>query len=238
MNKLRTETSLQLCISPLYNITDDSVLKLCYLNARSLHKHIEDVRNDFNYSSAHITIFTESRFCQTDPDEMYNLNDFQLFRNDSLSIANGGRPFGGTAVYCRVPFVPGYPYSHNINGIEFTFIKVIPLPNFSIVAVYRSPKIPISQLCSALREVVRESASDENAIIGDFNVNWLSETDRNPIYNVMVRDNSYVQLISDYTTDNKTIIDHIYCKTTSQSVNSGILETYFSDHKTIWLSYK
>ena len=54
----------------------------------------------------------------------------------------------------------------------------------------------------------------------------------------MVRDNSYVQLISDYTTDNKTIIDHIYCKMTSQTVNPGILETSFSDHKTIWLSYK
>ena len=34
INKLRTETSLQLCISPLYNINDDSVFKLCYLNAR------------------------------------------------------------------------------------------------------------------------------------------------------------------------------------------------------------
>ena len=75
-------------------------------------------------------------------------------------------------------------------------------------------------------------------MVGYFNVNWLCETDRNPLYNVMIRDNSYVQLISDYTTDNRTLIDHIYCKTTSQSVNSGILETYFSDHKSIWVSYK
>ena len=155
----------------MYNINDDSVFKLCYLNARSLHKHIEDIRNDFNYSSAHITIFTETRFRQSDPDEMYSLNGFQLFRNDSFSIANGGRPFGGTAVYSKVPFFPGYPYSHNINGIEFTFINGIPNPNFSIVAVYRSPKIHISQLCSALREIVHESASDENLIIGDFNAN-------------------------------------------------------------------
>ena len=102
---------------------------------------------------------------------MYNVNDFQLFLNDSFSIANRLRPFCGTAVYSRVPFVPGYPYSHNINGIEFTFINGIPNPNFSIVAVYRSPKIHISQLCSALREIVHESASDENLIIGDFNAN-------------------------------------------------------------------
>ena len=88
-----------------------------------------------------------------------------------------------------------------------------------------------------MREVVCEGASDENVIIGDCNVNWSCEIDRNPFYNVMVRDNSYVQLLLDYTTDNKTIIGHIYCKTTSQSVNSWILETYFSDHKTIWVSF-
>ena len=114
MKELRTETSLQLCISPLYNINDNSLLKLCYLNARSLHKHIEDVRKDFNYSSTHVTIFTETRFSAADEDEIYKINDFELFRNDSLSIANGGRPYGGTAVYSRVPFVPGYPYSHNL----------------------------------------------------------------------------------------------------------------------------
>ena len=238
MKELRTATSLQLCISPLYNINDNSALKLCYLNARSLHKHIEDVRKDFNYSSTDIEIFTETRFTPTDPDEMYKLNHFELFRNDSLSIANGGRPFGGTAVYSRVPYVSGYPYSHNINAIEFTIIKITTHPNLTIIGVYRSPKIPISQLCSALRHVLSDDTSEENIIIGDFNVNWLCETDRRPLYDIMVRDNSYVQTISDYTTDNKTLIDHIYCKTTSQCVNSGILETYFTDHKTIWISYK
>ena len=238
MKELRTETSLQLCISPLYNINDNSVLKLCYLNARSLHKHIEDVRKDFNYSSTHVTIFTETRFSAAHKDEIYKINDFELFCNDSLSIANGGRPYGGTAVYIRVPFVPGYPYSHNINGIEFTIIKVTTHPNLTMIGVYRSSKVPIRQLCSALREVLCDHASEECVMIGYFNVNWLCETDRNPLYNVMIRDNSYVQLISDYTTDNRTLIDHIYCKTTSQSVNSGILETYFSDHKSIWVSYK
>ena len=148
MKELRTETSLQLCISPLYNINDNSALKLCYLNAQSLHKHIEDVRKDFNYSSAHITIFTETRFTPTDPNEMYKLDDFELFRNDSLSIANGGRPFGGTAVYSRVPYVSGYPYSHNINAIEFTIIKITTHPNLTIIGVYQSPKIPKSVVFS------------------------------------------------------------------------------------------
>ena len=47
-------------------------------------------------------------------------------------------------------------------------------------------------------------------ILGDFNIDWLVETERRPIYNLLVRDNGYKQLISSYTTDNKTLIDHIY----------------------------
>ena len=83
-----------------------------------------------------------------------------------------------------------------------------------------------------------EIDSAEIIILGDFNVNWLNETDRKPLYNVMVTDNNYLQLIKDFTTDNKTLIDHIYCRTISEHLNSGILETYFTDHKTIWVSLK
>jgi hypothetical protein len=61
MELLRTERRLKLCFTPLYML-DHSHLKICYLNARSLHKHIEDVRKDINYSSTDILIFTETQF--------------------------------------------------------------------------------------------------------------------------------------------------------------------------------
>ena len=38
MERLRTSAKVKLCISPLYEITG-SVLKLCYLNARFVHRH-------------------------------------------------------------------------------------------------------------------------------------------------------------------------------------------------------
>ena len=38
MERLRTTAKLKLCMPPLYDITP-SLLKLCYLNARSLHGH-------------------------------------------------------------------------------------------------------------------------------------------------------------------------------------------------------
>ena len=99
-----------------------SDLKICYLNARSLHKHIEDVRKDINYSSTDILIFTETRFSTSDPDEIYNIDGYMMFRNDIANYSGTTRPYGGTAVYSRVPCTEGYPYARNINGVEFTII--------------------------------------------------------------------------------------------------------------------
>ena len=51
MQLLRNECKLDLCFTPLYML-EKTDLKICYLNARSLHKHIDDVRKDINYLSA------------------------------------------------------------------------------------------------------------------------------------------------------------------------------------------
>ena len=97
MERLRTTAKLKLCISPLYDITG-SILKICYLNTRSLHRHIQDIRKDLNYSSSDINVFGETRFSSQDPCDKYNIVGYSLFRNDNPHSL-GSRPFGGTAVY-------------------------------------------------------------------------------------------------------------------------------------------
>ena len=91
MEILRTENNLKLCFTPLYML-NHSDLKVCYLNSRSLHKHIEDVRKDINFSSTDISVFSETRFSPLDPDDKYNINDYTLFRNDSSDSSGSGRP--------------------------------------------------------------------------------------------------------------------------------------------------
>ena len=126
MEELRTTRKLKLCIFPLYNITG-SILKLCYLNARSVHRNIQDLCGDLRYSSTDIKIFAETRFSSQDPDDLYHLAGYNLFRNDSHNFSNGMRPYGGIAVYGKVPYVPGYPFCYNRHGIETTVIKIITL---------------------------------------------------------------------------------------------------------------
>ena len=110
MQLLRSEYKLDLCFTPLYMLVNTD-LKICYLNARSLHKHIEDVRKDINYLSADITLFTEMRFSQHDPDEMYAIEGYELFRNDETSNVN--HPYHGTVVYSRLRMLNGYPCARN-----------------------------------------------------------------------------------------------------------------------------
>ena len=89
MQLLRNECKLDLCFTPSYML-ENADLKICYLNKRSLHKDIDDVRKGTNYLSANILIFTETRFSPHHPDEMYTIDRYELFRNDETS--NGKSP--------------------------------------------------------------------------------------------------------------------------------------------------
>ena len=227
---LRTDHALKLSVTPIYK-TDQVSFKLCYLNTRSLHNHIDDVRYDSNFTSTDINILSETRFLTSDSDIMYEIDGYTLFRNDGHAFTS--RPFGGMAVFSRVEFLPGYPHSHNINGIEITIMKVFILPRVTIIGVYRSPKIPVQQLLAALTEVLMLCSSQFNTFIGDFNINWLDEANRRPLHNFFINENNYRQLVYSRTTDNQTLIDHIYTNLLESQAKSHILETYFSDHKAV-----
>ena len=178
MQLLRNEYKLDLCITPLYMLVNTD-LKICYLNARSLHKHIEDVRKDINYLSADITIFTETRFSQNDPDEMYAIEGYELFRNDETSNVN--HPYHRTAVYSRLRMLNGYPCARNCHGIKVTIARTVEHPDLIVIGIYRSPRVVLSSLLSAICTTLEENPSSQVIFMGDFNVNWLDEVERRSI---------------------------------------------------------
>ena len=231
MKELRIERKLELCMLPIYK-TNEVPFRICFLNARSLHKHMKDIYSDLNYSKTNVNIFSETRFCNFDDNNAYAINGYELFRNDAVASANV-RLYGGTAVYSRLDYYPGYPYSLNTNGIEITVLRFIMLANITIIAIYRSPRIPAALLCSTLRDIIITLPTVHNIFIGDFNLNWLNKHERTPLYNLFVHELHYKQLVSCFTTDNRTCIDHIYTNLTESNVKAHVLETYFSDHKAV-----
>lgn len=209
MQSLRKEKQLKLSVTPIYQ-KDKTTFKVCFLNSRSLHRHIEDIRKDSNFSSIDVNIFSETRLSHIDKDRNYAINEYTLFRNDNQSGTLNIRPYGGTAVCSRIPFVAGYPLCQNTYGVELTVIKVTTLPLVTIVGVYRSPKVPVGILRRTLMQVLSLHSSNFNIFIGDFNINWLNEKEKIPLQNLFIEENKYRQLVSLFTTDNRTTIDHIY----------------------------
>ena len=182
MKRLRSQAKSGLSVCPLYN-AEQILLKICYLNTRSLHRHI--------------------------------------------------RPYGGMAVYSHIEYYPGYPYSCNSNGIEITVVRLITVPHIHIFGIYRSPRVPVTQMCHALSELLMSQSSQFNVFMGDFNVNLLNNRDKMCLYNLFTRDHGYEELVSCYTTDNRTCLDHIYTNIPLSDIKIQILETYFSDHKSV-----
>lgn len=229
MHRLRTEGQLSLSITPIYKAPQIG-LKFCFLNARSLHKHIKDVQNDFNYSCTDVNIFSETRFSSCDSDNLYLMNDknYSLFRNDAqLRNNQNTRPYGGTAVYSRLDYYPGYPYSSNRNSIEITILRFIVIPHVTIVGVYRSPGISVQSMCGTIKETLESLATQYNILLGDFNINWLTDCQRTPLYNLFIRDRGYRQLVSCTTTDRNTCIDHIFTNLPESQIHFQILEDLF-----------
>lgn len=232
MKRLRSHAKLELSVCPLYN-AEQILLKICYLNTRSLHRHIEDVSKDLNYSTADINIFSETRFSLSDHDSIYAIQNYFLFRNDVTMTAINIRPYGGMAVYSHIEYYSGYPYSCNSNGIEITVVRLITVPHIHIFGIYRSPRVPVTQMCHALSELLMSQSSQFNVFMGDFNVNLLNNRDKMCLYNLFTRDHGYEELVSCYTTDNRTCLDHIYTNIPLSDIKIQILETYFSDHKSV-----
>ena len=138
----------------------------------------------------------------------------------------GMRPYVGTAVYSRVDYYPGYPYCRNTKAVEVTVMRFLNLPHVTIIGVYRSPRVPLRQLCVALSELLDQPLSHTNIFIGDFNVNWCIETERAPLHDLFAR-NNYRQLVSCCTTDNKTCIDHVCTNLPATHVNLLIFGDIF-----------
>ena len=240
MTRLRQKATLNSHIPFLYKDTSES-FKILFQNVRSLHLHIADVASDYNVKAADINIFVETCLCGNDDSALYEIPRFQLFRNDFMQ--HGPRTPYGTAVYVKNDAqLISQPLRCNYNDVEMTLVKINqPVNNLHIVGIYRSTtKVKITRFISALKYLHFTTLSDPNIpviILGDFNVNLNQDaSDKNTLCKYLIREKQYIQLINQVTTDYKTQIDHIYTNIPEKVRSSGVLESYFSDHKPIFVS--
>ena len=190
-----------------------------------------------------MNIFVETALCHSDPEENYQLNGFRLFRNDVFP-ENHTRTCYGTAVYmknevcCVCP-----PANANLNDVEITVSVVSgPVSDLHVVGIYRSKsKVNLKRFIYAINSLLNYIIPDQNTptvILGDFNVNLLEMyLDSKALTKCLVEQRGYTQLINKCTTDYGSLLGHIYTNIPDRIQSSGVLESYFSDHKPVFVCF-
>ena len=133
------------------------------------------------------------------------------------------------------------PQRFNFNEVEITImIANQPILDLHIIGIYRSKsQVKISKLIDALNHLhaTKMKSPVPYILLGDFNINLLEETsEKRAIARCLIEQRGYKQLIKQYTTDNQTLIDHIFTNVPHLVVSTGVLESYYSDHKPIYIS--
>ena len=240
MNRLRTKAHL----IPLVTLqTLDHSITIVFHNVRSLHLHIDDVRSDYNIQKAVINIFVESRLCALDQDDLYNINGFTLYRNDFSPSPT--RSCYGSVVYVKNQFhCKVAPHRFNFSGVEITVMVIDHvIPNLHVIGIYRSSSnVNLAKFLDALNYLHDSKLTTPDTpvvLLGDFNVNLLEKTsEQKALTRCLVEERGYTQLIKQYTTDYRSLIDHIYTNIPDFVQCSGVLESYYSDHKPLFISLK
>ena len=240
MTRLRQKATLNSHIPFLYKDTSEA-FKILFHNVRSLHLHVADVASDYNVKAADVNIFVETALYSNDNNALYEIPGFQLFRNDFMQ--HDARTPYGTAIYVKSDIqLISEPLRCNHNDVEMTLLKVDqPVTNLHIVGIYRSKsKVKMSRFINALKHFHSTFLNNPNIpviVLGDFNVNLTeNSSDKNKLCKYLIEEKQYVQLINEMTTDYKTQIDHIYTNIPERVKNSGVLESYYSDHKPVFVS--
>ncbi|XP_061883615.1 uncharacterized protein LOC133634970 [Entelurus aequoreus] len=157
----------------------------------------------------------------------YSSNDFKLAEIRDLQ-------HGGVGLYvvdnsdCEILQVPDL----NLECLVCLFTK----ENILMAVIYRPPSYPNLLFKSNLVKLLDWVTPLSNTIVimGDFNEDLLKHSS----ISKLMGQNGFSQHVTQATTENGTLIDHIYVKTTQYAVDCAVLSTYFSDHEAILCAFR
>lgn len=228
MDRLRNEKGINDDIPSLKSF-DACKLKVCFHNCRSLRKHFHDFSQESNLLSADVIGLAETRL----PDEGrvgYEIDGFEMFTVSEQASH-------GLAVYYKSTLLFKYYVSRTVCDIEYVLFS---LSKVVIGYVYCPPqRATVQRLTSFLSAI---SADIDNYIghfvpkklilMGDFNFHYTENSTCSQTFKDIL---GLRQLVQCATTDYDSCIDHIYTNISDVKA-SGTLESYYSDHKPLFLA--
>ena len=234
--RLKSCSTLDLCITPLYNI-DEKFFKFVFNNTRSLHAHINDIRSDPNILNADVIGLAETRLITNDSYEDYVLENYNFFRTDQEQTNPRTRPPHGLALYIKntLSIKDIKDYSHP--DFEFVAADIAGSKgHIQVVVIYKSPKCKFQAFKDfCMNKLVPCLNFNCNLILmGDFNFD-IQKSSSSSFLAFMKQTFQCNQIIKKVTTDYNSTLDLIFIKTDlSTPILSDVLEAYWSDHHVIY----
>ncbi|XP_062615034.1 uncharacterized protein LOC134276764 [Saccostrea cucullata] len=99
MKRMRKDAPIKLCYLPLYKI-EQKKLKIMFNNARSLHKHFDEIKYEPNVVASDVIGFSETRLTINDEQNFMMEGYLPLFNHEKRKDSN--RPHHGTALSQRI----------------------------------------------------------------------------------------------------------------------------------------
>ena len=225
----------QLSPLPLFTPQNHSYT-IALLNIRSILPKLPDIDCDSSLKSADILCFTET-WLASHIDCPAVVPGHQIIRVDRQYLNSKG----GVLISAPHSIVTTEIHQLTVNHILIEALGVtLLLPNgnlIHIVLVYRSPYVPIGEFMCFMTETLSQmNISDIPCfILGDFNEDLLVKPN-SPLLTLMAC-YGFSQLVTKPTTNNGSLLDHIYTNKSSDFFQLFISDTYYSDHDIICCSF-
>ena len=217
MDRLRASKVRLSCLRPKGKV------RVLYQNVRSLFKYIEDCKRTIEIVAPCVAVYAESRLTSNIPDSHVHVDGYSLHRFDEQSK--------GMTIHATGSILPTHLFLHEEYEILWWDMHV-GVKSIRIIAVYAYNNCNIKGFCSILNDLL--STSINNVVVGDFNMDA-----KKPLSSTLTSFFSSLhmtQVVTEVTTVNHTIIDHVWTNITNMS--TFLLTSYYSDHFPLVLDFQ
>ena len=215
-------------------------IEIISFNAQSLRQNIQEIRADARFYSVDVFCITETWLKKEDSASAYHLNGFTCYHrsrkdcyeatSDQMSKLRKSRG-GGVAMYIRTGMsieIERFP----VRNMEGMMCKICQ-GKIRLILIYRPSVYAIDNficnLVNLLQHVGQPSDIHGTIVMGDFNENILITRGR---IQILMERHGFQQTITSVTTEQGTLIDHVYISGKVQGTFS-VMPTYYSYHEAI-----
>ena len=216
-------------VSPIIpTLPEQDFIKISHLNVRGYLDHIDNLKTDHVISSADVICLTETHLRKSDTIHLNSqpIKSHVQYRADRV----GGVQKGGILIFVNRQ-IPSTRLNIQIPGLEFLATSLSPNPNTKIVLITlyrRSSTVSTQEFIAMVEQLLSSTAllHAEVLVVSDFNDDLMGNTTK---ISSWFERNGFNQLIDQPTTDQGSLLDHVYFNGVSP-IQTEVCDTYYSDH--------